>query len=439
MRIRHLIAAALLAGLVTPHLFAADVWPQWGGPERNFALTNTKPLLEKWPETGPPKTWQRSLGDGYSTIVGDGQTIYTMYRSTDGKEIVIALNALTGKTEWEYAYDAPFLTKMVEDEENKDEDGKPKMKEQKQSTEFGEGPAASPLLVDGRLYTIGFTNKMHCLDANTGKLLWKKDLYNDGWGSFVYFGYASSPIAYKDTVIALAGTKGHAVVALDQKTGDVRWQTGDNEITYSSPTLVTVDGLDHLVVFCGDEVLGMSPTDGKVHWRFEYKNQFGTAINTPVVLPDDRIFIVTGGDELGGKVIKLKRKGDKIKYEDVWQNKKLGGGLNNAVRIGDRMYGPGGGRKPFMVAFDIKTGEIAWRERDMPKIKCLAVDDHLIVLDENGNLSLTRPNSDGLETISSAKVSEERTWTAPTLIDGILYLRDRKNIAAYDMRAKPIS
>lgn len=438
MRIRHLIAAALSLGLfINAITFAADTWPQWGGPDRDFSLTQTKPLLKKWPADGPTKLWQRELGDGYATIVGDGNMLYTMYRNSDGKEAVIALSALTGKTEWEYAYDAPFLTRMEPDEDKKDENGKPVMKESKQSTEFGEGPASTPLLVDGRLYTIGFTNKMHCLDAKTGKLLWKKDLYQDGWGSFVYFGYSASPIAYKDTVIALAGSDGHAVVALDQKTGDIRWQSGDNDVTYSSPALVTVDGLDHLIVFCGDEVLGMSPQDGKIHWKFEYKNRFGTAICTPIPLPNNMVYIVCGGDALGGKAIKLKRDGDNISYEDVWQNTKLSGGLNNAVRIGDRLYGPGGGRKPFMVAVDIKTGEIAWRQRDMPKIKALAVDKHLIVLDENGNLMLAKPNDDGLETISQTKISEKRTWSAPSLIDGILYVRDRETIAAYDLRDKP--
>ena len=124
-------------------------WPQWGGPNRNFK-SDTTGLASSWPATGPRQLWSRELGEGYSSIVAADGTLYTMYRKGED-EIVIALDAQTGKTAWEYRYSAPFLKGM--DMVN------------------GPGPHATPLIVGDFLYTAGVTGKLLCLDRRTGKLV----------------------------------------------------------------------------------------------------------------------------------------------------------------------------------------------------------------------------------------------------------------------------
>ena len=132
-------------------------WPQWGGPSRDFKVSAPK-LADSWPEAGPPVKWRRPLGEGYSAIAAKGNGLYTMYRKDD-KDVVIALNAATGKTLWEHAYVAP------PHEGNTDR--------------FGTGPNATPLVLDDRVITLGFTGIMQCLDLTSGKPIWSHDFVKD--------------------------------------------------------------------------------------------------------------------------------------------------------------------------------------------------------------------------------------------------------------------
>lgn len=426
--IRSLICLLALSALLSVGCASKPAWRQWGGPQRNFTVESAS-LAQKWPEDGPTKLWSRELGDGFSSIVSNGRALYTMYRGDGDQEVVVALDATTGETLWEYKYSAPYIE--FETDEINEETGKKKV--EKQVTQFGTGPNSTPLLVGNRLYTIGFTSKMICLNARNGKLIWSRDLYKDMNGSYLRFGYAASPIAYGKNVIALVGGKGQGFVAFDQKTGSIDWKATDYDISYSSPIIVKVAGKDHLVAFMSGGLVGISPDNGDLHWDIKHKNQFGSTICTPIWCPGSILYFVTGGDTAGGRAIRLARMGDKITAEDAWSNKKLQGGLNDAVRIGDHLYGPAGGRKPFMVAFNTNTGKIAWRQRDLDKIKAIYADGKLILLDGDGHLMLATANPDGIEIHSKAKVLEKEAWTTPTLVDTKLYLRDRKTIMAVDL------
>ena len=140
----------LLAFLILPASTAmaqsAD-WTQWGGPNRNFKSSTTG-LASSWPASGPRKLWSRDLGDGYSAIAAEGGRLYTMYRSGE-QDVVVSLDAATGKTLWEFRYDAPFTKEYV--------------------LEQGPGPRAMPLVIGNQVYSAGATGKFHCLDKQTGK------------------------------------------------------------------------------------------------------------------------------------------------------------------------------------------------------------------------------------------------------------------------------
>ncbi|MEE8201756.1 MAG: PQQ-binding-like beta-propeller repeat protein, partial [Candidatus Acidoferrales bacterium] len=184
---RLLLVASLVAALAGQVCLAED-WLQWGGPNRDFKVSSPG-LAESWPEEGPPRLWSRPLGEGYSAIVAENGVLYTMYRGSDPealeKETVIALDADTGRTKWEYRYDAPFPEKM--------------------NRRYGPGPISTPLITGARLFTIGSTGKLHGLEKETGKLLWARDIYTEfamqTVGMKTNRGYSSSPIAYEDTLI----------------------------------------------------------------------------------------------------------------------------------------------------------------------------------------------------------------------------------------------
>jgi outer membrane protein assembly factor BamB len=200
-----MFAALVFAVLASGAEPGGASWPQWGGPTRDFKVTSGA-LAAAWPAGGPRTGWQRPLGEGYSAIaVADGRLI-TLYREGD-RELVVALDAASGRTVWQHAYPAPWLPNM--------------------DRERAPGPQATPLVAAGRVYAIGMTAKMHCLDLATGRVLWSLDLWKDFGGTFIDTGYASSPLAFRDTVIVMVGGKGHALMAFDQATGTVAWQQQD--------------------------------------------------------------------------------------------------------------------------------------------------------------------------------------------------------------------
>lgn len=408
-----------------------NAWTQWGGPHRDFSVPESQ-VAQSWPEAGPKKLWSRELGDGFSTIVANGNTLYTMYRADEGHDAVIALDASTGNTKWEYKYAAPYLsteTDVVDMETGK-------KKAEPQVTKFGTGPNSTPLLVNGRLYTIGFTGIMHCLDAASGRSIWSHDLYKELGATYQMFGWATSPIAYGNTVIVLTGGKGHGITAFDQATGKIAWQSTDYDSSYSSPILVNVEGEDHLVAYMSKDIIGVCPKTGKLHWSLEHKNQFGSTIATPIWCTNNRLFFVNGGDTAGGRVVKLSKSADgRIAASDMWTNKKIRGGLANPVRIGEYIYGPNsaGENVKLITAINIENGEVAWQERGVPGPKCLAVGERLVVLDDDGTLMLVDANPQGMKVVSKAKFLESPSWTAPTLVGSRLYLRDRKTIMAVDI------
>src|SRR5262249_8537298 len=148
-------------------------------------------LADRWPDSGPPRLWSRPLGDGYSGIVGDESRVYTMYRA-EAREVVVALDTRSGKTLWEQRYPAPYS--------------------KGHSAEYsGRIPSATPVMSRGRLYTIGYTAKVHCFDAASGKVLWACDLIKDHGGKIQEFGYCASPLVYEDTLVALLGGKADGV------------------------------------------------------------------------------------------------------------------------------------------------------------------------------------------------------------------------------------
>ena len=212
-------------------------WAQWGGPHRNFT-SETKGLATNWPATGPRRIWQRALGEGYSAIAVERGMLFTMYRKGDN-EVVIALDAATGKTVWEYSYAAPFT--------------------QEYDMSQGAGPHATPLVTGNFVFASGATGKLHCLDKKTGKVLWSHDLINEFHGTVRVNGYSCSPLAYKDKVVMMVGGSASALVAFNQKDGSVAWKKHDFRNSTSSPILINVDGQDQLVAFMYGEVVGVDP------------------------------------------------------------------------------------------------------------------------------------------------------------------------------------
>lgn len=407
--VRILISLALLSGAA---LGAAPEWGQWGGPNRNFQ-TPARPIAREWPASGPAVIWKHAMPYGNSSVVVDGKRLYTMYRDGDS-EVVVALEAATGRTLWEYKYPASFLKGM--------------------NMNTGSGPHATPLVVDDRLYTAGVTGKFHCLNKKTGKALWTRGLIGEMGGDVMLRGYSNSPLRYRDTVIVMLGGMGHTIAALDLKTGATRWQGGDFGNSQSSPVLINVDGEEQVACVVAKAVAGFDPFSGRVLWSHPHENRGGDITSTLIWGPDNLLFF-SGAYQGGSRTLQLSRRNGATVIQELWFHRQLRVHHSDVMRVGDYIYASNGdfGGTLYMCV-NIRTGQIMWRNRSIPRANSLLVGDRAIILDEEGVLHLAQLSPDGLKVISSFQALENLSWTPPSIAGTRLYIRDRKSIAAIELK-----
>ena len=407
-----LLAAMFLLSL--PARAQSSDWKQWGGPNGNFKV-EAKGLATSWPESGPRRLWNRDLGDGYSSISVENGVLYTMYRKGE-QDVVIALSASTGKTIWEFAYDAPFVPAKEYD------------------LAQGPGPRATPIIAGDLVFAVGATSKFHALDKKTGKVIWKYDLYADLQGYHRQRGYTITPVAYKNTVIVPLGAPGAAIIAFNQKDGAIVWKKHDFKLSYGSPTLIKLDGQDQLVAYMHEGPVGVDPNNGDLLWSYPFKNSESVNASTPV-WGDDNLLFCSSAYDGGSLVLKLTRNGNQTTVEQVWANKLMRIHFGNAIRVGNYVYASSGeGPAPF-TAIDVKTGQIAWRTRGLGRASVLLAEGRFILLDEDGNLALATPTPEGLKIHSKVEsLLTSYAWTPPTLVGTTLYVRNRKTIMALDLK-----
>jgi outer membrane protein assembly factor BamB len=339
-----------------------------------------------------------------------------MYREEDD-EIIVCLSAASGETRWEHRYAAPLLEDMNYGTWLR---------------QGGAGPYATPLLLDGSLYAVGATGKFHVLDTKSGRIRWLHDL-DQKFDMSGYRGFASSPLAYGDTIILPVGGPGQAVVAFNKRSGEVVWKNQDFRLAPASPIVISINGQEQLVVFAPSQVVGLDPNNGNLLWSHPHNTQYGLNISTPVWGEGNLLFLSSAYDG-GSRVIRLSREGGKTTVEELWFDNRLRLHFGNAIRVGNLVLGTSGDFGPaFFAAVDVVTGEELWRERTFGRSQMVVAEGMLVIVDEGGDLALATATSEKLNVLARAEVLTENAWTPPTLVGTTLYVRDRQNIVALDL------
>jgi len=403
-------------------------WLQWGGPNRDFNVPSGS-LAESWPEGGPPLLWSRPLGPGHSAILIDEGVLYTMYREGNGigrsgpwadEETVIALDAATGKTVWEYKYPSPINGTDI-------------------NTNYGAGPHSTPLIVGDRLFAISTDKRFHAFDKRTGEVLWQYDMVADLGAPplqlrpVVTSGYGCSPLAYKDTVICTVGGPGQAVMAFRQSDGEIVWRGGNFLFGNAPPVLIDVEGQPQLAVVGGATVNGMDPDTGELLWAVPHDP--GNDLNmTAGLWGDNNILFVSSGYRSGSQAIRLSRNDAVTRAEEVWFSSRTQLMFLNTIRLGNWVYGTEGMFGPkFMTAVNVETGEQAWRERGFGHASMVYADGKFLIMDEDGDLVLALMSPERIQILGRTPVFDTLSWTVPTLAGTKLYARDRQKIVAFEL------
>ena len=387
-------------------------WTQWGGPHRNFH-TEASGIKDTWPSSGPRVVWKRALGEGYSSAVVENGVLYTMY-GRPREEVVLAANAETGATIWEHVTPMTFTSDAGAD--------------------MGNGPYATPLIVGSRLFTTGVAGRLQCLDKASGKLLWTQQLWSEHGGSKLMYGYASSPIAFRETVIVPVGGAGKSVMAFNQADGKVAWAKHNFGNVYSSPLHINIGGLEQTVLLMDGALIAVNPHNGDLQWQVPFKANYSIAIATPVWGPDNLLFVSAEYDA-GAKVVELQRQGGQTTAKELWSSPRLRLHHGNAIRIGDALYFTSGGKgsQPILSAVDVRSGKVLWQERSIEKATFVWADRKLITLDGSGTLMIAYPSPQGFKIAAKAPLLTKLSWTPPTLVGTRLYMRDRREMMAVDL------
>lgn len=432
-----LAIAWLVSVAISTSIAAGEEWPQWRGLRADGVWNPPANLYSKFPDAGLQPAWSAEIGPGYSGISVSKGRVYTMDRpwqqpasdqpsssaieaseapakapakKPGNQERIVCLDGATGKLVWQFAYEAPYG-----------------------DLDYGKGPRCTPMIHDGRVYTLGSVGHFTCVDAATGKLLWQKDLVKDHGAKIPIWGLAASIVIEENLAIVHAGQQpGGSFVAYDRITGEEIWRSFDDIAGYSTPIIISHANRRILIGWTPNFIVAIDVKSGEVLWKEPYKVTYGVSIASPIV--HDGIVLVCGYWE-GSKAFRLDS--DATKVELLWEENRFLRGLmstplvkNGQVYLLDKQHG--------IVSFKIDAGEKLWSDENQltprnrnPQISLVWLGDssRAIGLNANGELLLVELRPDGFTELSRSKIIGE-TWAHPAFAGDTCYARDDEKIVA---------
>jgi outer membrane protein assembly factor BamB len=398
-------------------------WPQWRGPNRDgFSLE--KNLCKAWTTQGPPELWRKSIGRGFSSVVVVGDRLYTMDEAVTPNDDPNSKSAKPG--EGVLCLDANSGRRLWRF-----------LSPNSYEERFGSGPRSTPAIDGDHVYAVGATGLLYCLSAETGQLFWQRDLWAEFSGRPMRYGVSFSPLVEGDLVITTpGGPNGNCVVALNKHTGDVVWKSLDDAMGYSSPIAATFAGVRQILIFTNTELVSLSLADGQIYWRYPWETTGGFNIATPITFCDC-VFISSGYGK-GCALLEVTRgAGGSLIADRVYEHNRMRNHFASSVRYGDYLYGFD---QTDLVCMGIRSGKVMWRQkgyRDFGKASLLVADGQLIVMGESGKLFLADANSAGYFEKASFQISRNKCWTAPIVAQGKLFVRTESEIICIDVRPAP--
>ena len=410
------------------YLYAASDWPQYLGPTRN-AVSTEKQLKRSWPKNGPKVLWTFPLNEGYSGPSVSNRKVYILDRVDSKQDVLRCINFADGKELWTFAYDAPG--------------------------EFPHNGSRTVPTIDGDyIYICGPLGDLHCINKNTHRVVWKKNIWTDfGGGDLPRWAISQNPLIYQDLLIVASQTKKAGVVAYEKLNGTLRWTSPalPGKECYVSPKVIKIGGQDQVVMISAKisdrdtdrsspkgAVVAMNPKNGKTLWSYD---GWQCAIPVPNVteIGDNRLFI-TGGYEAGSAMIRVEKKGNQYIIHELFKEEEFGTHVHPPIRYQGHLYGhcSTNETKNGMVCMDLK-GNIKWMTKRSPRFDkggFLLADGMLFSVDgTKGFLYLIKPDPSGLNTLAKAKLLDtNKCWAPLALTNGKLLIRDHKQMKCLAVR-----
>ncbi len=382
---------------------AAQDWTQFRGQYRNGKVSGFK-APSAWPKE-PVMVWRATTGPCDASPVLSGGKIYLNTRQ--GKdEVVLCLDASTGRELWKYSYDSPAVTGPATSHP---------------------GPRSTPVLAEGKIVTMGVAGTLSCLDVATGKLLWQKEesLFPDP-----QFWVGMSPIVADGLCIVQQGNKDNGfVLAYNLKTGEEKWRyTGDGP-AYGSPSVLTAGKTKQLVLVTEKSMIGLNSTDGKLLWKTDAVCQQRFYNSVSPVIDGTRIYITGSGT--GTRAVEIVPEGGQFTVRELWKNPDVGAKWNTAVLKDGFLYGFSDQRRIYCL--DASNGKTAWIDEAVNSDFATIVDcgSVLIGLPSTGNLIVIKPEPKAYNEVVRYKVAETPVYAFPVIAGNLIYIKDADSLIMY--------
>ena len=372
-------------------------WPGFRGPKRDGIVRGVK-IKTDGSGSPPVQMWHRPVGPGWSSFAVNGDLIYTQEQRGDN-EVVACYKASTGQPVWSHKDATRFF-----------------------ESNAGAGPRATPTLSNGRVYAFGATGILNVLDAGRGTVVWSRNVSDDTGVKVPFWGFAGSPVVINDVVIVAAAGQ---LVGYDVTTGNRRWLGPNGGGSYSSPQLVTIDGVQQVLLMSGAGLTSVAPADGKQLWQHAWSS---SSIVQPALTPEGDVLITS--QDGGARRIAIAHGAGGWSAAERWTSNTLKPYFNDFVIHKGHAYGFDG---RILSCIDLKDGQRKWKggRYGNGQLVLLADQDALLVLSEEGELVLVGASPDQFTEIAKFPAIEGKTWNHPVLVGDVLLVRNSEQMAAF--------
>jgi outer membrane protein assembly factor BamB len=403
------LATLMLAGCTAGGGAPADSydWPRWRGPDGD-GISKERGWNPQALTDGPKILWKRTIGFGFSGVAIKGSRVYAL-GSNIPDATVYCLDAESGKDLWAHTF----------------EDGA-----------YAYCPAASPTVDGDSLYALGSAGRVFCFKADSGEVVWEKDLVEEHGVLKPRYGFAASPIVEGGLLVITANAYG---IALDKMTGALVWTSPTTDENagicsmidaYATPVIFTREGRKY---FCQFDDYGLYAVDlltGRASWFFPWppeKTGSWTNVADPIVF-SGKLFLSTGFG-VGCVLLDISSGEPAV----LWQNKNMNNHVSTCVLLDGHLYGchdpVGWGRGGILRCLDTRTGKVMWEQDFKRTVSLSAADGKLLILTERGLLVVADASPKAYRELSRVQVFDENKtvgcWTPPVLCRGRIYCRSR--------------
>ena len=401
------VVVAGLTGTIDAQNRSVD-WTQWRGPNRDGAVAS---FVE--PKTWPAmlnRKWKVDVGLGYASPLVVGNRIY-MFARQGQDEVMLALDAASGKLLWRTGYPAPFKMNPA-------------------AAPHNEGPKSTPAFASGKLYAIGMTGIVTAFNAADGTQLWQKPASKV---ATLYTTHSFSPVVDRGLVIFHTG--GHdrgALTAFNAETGDAKWHWDGDGPAYASPIMAEFEGTRQVITFTQNNLIGVAAESGELLWKRPYTVPFTQNNITPILY--NQTLIISGLEQpvVALNVVKRNGKWDTVK---VWENSGVSLAMSNAVVARDTLFGMSSRNMGQFFALDAKTGKTLWTSapRQGTNAAIIRAGDVLFLLKDDAQMIVARANAARYEPLQTYQVADSATWAQPTISGDRVFVKDVSSLTLWGL------